>query len=363
MAAEHERFMRRVLELGALAPFTSPNPRVGAVLVRSGRTLNEAFHEGAGGAHAEALVLDDVDATDATLYVNLEPCVHHGRTPPCAPAIVAAGVRTVVVAHEDADARVRGRGLAYLRSHGVEVVTGVLEQEARRLNSPYLLQRQSGRAFLTLKLAVSMDGRMSASDRSSRWITGPEARARVHRRRAEVDAILVGAGTVLNDDPHLDSRLDGAVRQPARVVVDAAGVVPPTAAVFEGEARVIVGTTDRASHEVQTAWKEVGAEVHVLPESPDGVDLEEMLRRLAAAGMVEVFCEGGARLATSLLHEGLVDRLELFVAPILLGSGGAQLGDLGIATMRESRRWNIAAVERIGDDVALALEPPRTGRV
>src|SRR5918999_410485 len=180
--------MRSALELGARATFTSPNPRVGAVLVRSGEVLAESFHEGAGRPHAEASVLRSADPTGATLYVNLEPCVHQGRTPPCAPAIVDAGVAAVVVAHEDPDPRARGRGLHHLRSHGVEVVSG-----------------------------------------------------------------MVGAGTVLADDPHLGARFEGAPRQPARVVVDGAGVVPPTAAVFDAE-RVIVATTHRASHEVQTGW-------------------------------------------------------------------------------------------------------------
>ena len=358
MAGDHERFMRRALELGARARFTSPNPRVGAVLVRSGEVLAEGFHDGAGSPHAEALALGAADARGATLYVNLEPCVHQGRTPPCAPALVQAGVHSVVVAHEDSDPRVSGRGLDYLRSWGVDVVTGVLEREARRLNAPYLLHRKTGRSFLSLKLALSLDGRLAASDGSARWITGREARARVHRRRSEVDAVMVGAGTVLADDPRLDARHNHGARQPARLVVDATGAVPPTAAIFSGDARVIVATTDRCPHEVQTSWKETGAEVQVLPESPAGVDLGSLLARLGAAGIVEVLCEGGARLATSLLRARLVDRLELYLAPLLLGSGGPALGDLGVDGIGDARRWELAAAERVGDDVALVLEPP-----
>jgi diaminohydroxyphosphoribosylaminopyrimidine deaminase/5-amino-6-(5-phosphoribosylamino)uracil reductase len=355
---EHERFMRSALELGARATFTSPNPRVGAVLVRSGEVLAESFHEGAGRPHAEASVLRSADPTGATLYVNLEPCVHQGRTPPCAPAIVDAGVAAVVVAHEDPDPRARGRGLHHLRSHGVEVVSGVLREEAERLNAPYLVHRRAGRSFCTLKLALSLDGRLSAPDGSARWITGPAARARVHRRRAEVDAVMVGAGTVLADDPHLGARFEGAPRQPARVVVDGAGVVPPTAAVFDAE-RVIVATTHRASHEVQTGWKEAGAEVRLLSEGTGGVDARALLAGLAHDGIVEVLCEGGARLATSPLAADLVDRLELYLAPLLLGSGGAELGDLGVNTMSDAGRWVAPAVERVGEDVAITLVRPR----
>src|SRR5918992_4105882 len=242
LVGDDELFMGRALELARSWPHTSPNPRVGAIVVRSGAVVAEGRHEGAGTPHAEMRALDGVDAAGATLYVNLEPCDHHGRTPPCAPAIAAAGVARVVAAHEDPDPRVRGRGFAALARHGIEVTTGVLAAKAERTNAAYLHHARTGLPLISLKLASSLDGRLAARDGSARWITGPLTRARVHARRAEVDAVMVGAGTVLADDPQLTARGDavrspssalagpgasspGAIgeRQPTRVVVDATG--------------------------------------------------------------------------------------------------------------------------------------------
>lgn len=361
MAGEHDGFMRRALELAARAAFTSPNPRVGAVFVRGGEVIGEGWHQAAGGEHAEAAVLMSTDVSGAILYVNLEPCIHHGRTPPCAPALVDAGVSGVVIAHEDPDARVRGRGVAFLREHGVDVVSGVLADDALRLNAPYIHHRFTGRSFVTLKLALSLDGRLTAPDGSSRWITGEGARARVHARRAEVDAVMVGAGTVAADDPRLSARHPGVERQPARVLVDATGSIPSTAAAFGGGDRVIVATTDRSPHDVQTSWKEAGAEVVVLAEEASGVDLRALLRRLGRDGIIEVMCEGGARLATSLLREDLVERLELYLAPIVLGGGGDGLGDVGVNAIGEARRWRIERAERIDEDLAVVLQRARGG--
>jgi diaminohydroxyphosphoribosylaminopyrimidine deaminase/5-amino-6-(5-phosphoribosylamino)uracil reductase len=355
---EDERFMRRALELARSWPHASPNPRVGAVVVRDGRVVAEGRHEGAGTPHAEMKALDGVDASGATLYVNLEPCDHHGRTPPCAPALVAAGIVRVVAAHEDPDPRVRGRGFAALERRGVDVTTGVLAAEAGATNAPYLHHARTGLPLVSLKLATSLDGRLSAPDGSARWITGPEARARVHARRAEVDAVVVGAGTIVADDPLLTARGDAsrAGVQPARVVVDALGRVSPEARVFARGTDVIVATTDRCPHERQTAWKETGAEVAVFPEGPGGVDLGALLRWLGERPMLDVMCEGGARLATSLLSQDLVDRLEVHLGPVLLGRGGASLGDLGVATMADARRWQLVEVERNGDDAVMVLE-------
>jgi diaminohydroxyphosphoribosylaminopyrimidine deaminase / 5-amino-6-(5-phosphoribosylamino)uracil reductase len=376
---EDERFMRRALELARSWPHASPNPRVGVVVVRDGGVIAEGRHEGAGTPHAEMRALEGVDATGATLYVNLEPCAHHGRTPPCAPALVAAGIVRVVAAHEDPDPRVRGRGFAALAVSGVEVTTGVLEEEAERTNAAYLHHARTGLPLVSLKVATSLDGRLSAADGSARWITGPATRARVHARRAEVDAVVVGAGTVVADDPQLTARgaalslpsgaiaepiafSSGAIAepialsQPARVVVDARGRVSCEARVFAPGADVIFATTDRCPHERQTSWKEAGAEVAVFPEASDGVDLGALLRWLGERPMLDVMCEGGARLATSLLSQGLVDRLEIHLGPVVLGSGGACLGDVGVTTMTDARRWRLLAVERSGDDAVLVLE-------
>jgi riboflavin-specific deaminase-like protein len=211
-----------------------------------------------------------------------------------------------------------------------------------------------GRSYVSLKLALTLDGRLAARDGSSRWISGEAARARVHRRRAEVDAVMVGAGTVAADDPRLTARHGVAARQPARVIVDSSGRTSPEASVFAPGGRVIVATTDAVAHETQTVWKEAGAEVLVLSER-GGVDLEALLKALGAQGMLEVQCEGGARLATSLLRADLVDRLELYYGPLLAGAGGVALGDLGVGSIGGAPRWATTAVERCGDDAVIEL--------
>jgi diaminohydroxyphosphoribosylaminopyrimidine deaminase/5-amino-6-(5-phosphoribosylamino)uracil reductase len=350
-----ERYMERALELARRPAFTSPNPRVGAVVVRDGEVIGEGAHMGAGTAHAEAAALAGVDARGATVYVTLEPCNHHGRTPPCAPLLVEAGVARVVAAVEDPDARVAGSGLAVLRAAGVEVATGVLAADAERLNRAYLHHRRTGRAFVSVKLALTLDGRMTAADGSSQWITGPGARTAVHARRLECDAVLVGAGTVLADDPRLTVRDVPAPRQPLRVVVDAAGRVPPTAAVFtEPAGGALVATTPGCPYDAQIAWKEAGAEVLVLPESHRGVDLVALAEALGERGVVEVLCEGGPRLASSLLAAGLAGRLDLHYGPLVTG-GGLSLDGLGITTIGEALRFTTEDVTRAGDDVLVTL--------
>ena len=356
---DDQRYMTRALELAARPPFTSPNPRVGCVVVRDDAIVSEGFHEGAGTPHAESRALDGVDATGATLYVNLEPCVHQGRTPPCAPAVIGAGIRKVVVAIEDPDPRVAGNGIAMLREAGVEVVVGPCEDVARELNRAYLHHRTTGRPLVTLKLAMSLDGKMAATDGSSRWITGDRARAAVHARRMEADAVVIGAGTVLTDDPRLTVRDVEAFRQPARVILDASGRVPPTSRVF-GAGEVVVMTTVAAAHPLKMGWKEAGAEVvEVSAGSDGGVYLPRVLDNLGARGWIEVYCEGGAALATSLLAEDLVDRLELHRGPVLIGGDGIGLGSLGNRTIEEASRWRTVEVSRMDNDVVTVLERDR----
>lgn len=356
---DDDRFMTRALELASRPPFTSPNPRVGAVVVRDGAVISEGTHEGSGTPHAETLALDGVDAAGATLYVNLEPCVHQGKTPPCAPAVIDAGIRRVVVAIEDPDERVAGKGIELLRDAGLDVVVGPGAGAARELNRAYLHHRATGRPLLTLKLAMSLDGKVAAADGTSRWITGEPARARVHGRRLEVDAVLIGAGTVISDDPRLTVRDVAAPRQPARVVLDATGRVPATSKVF-GEGDVIVMTTVEAPHPLKTQWKEAGAEVVEVATSPSGgVDLASVIDNLGSRGWIEVYCEGGAALATSLLSEDLVDRLELNYGPIVIGGDGMGLGPLGIRTIEDVSRWKTVEVTRMGDDIVTLLERDR----
>lgn len=343
-------FMRRALQVAARPPFTSPNPRVGAVVVRAGRILAEAAHEGVGTPHAEAKALAGIDATGATLYVNLEPCVHHGHMPPCAPVVVDAGVTRVVIAHEDPDERVSGRGIAHLRDAGIDVELGTLAVDAQALNAAYLHHRKTHRPYVTVKLALSIDGRLAAPDRTSRWITGPAARLKVHARRLECDGILIGAGTVVADDPLLTVRDVVAPRQPVRVLCDARGQVPVTRQIF-GRGEVIVMTTIVCPHSLKTTWKAAGAEVVVVPQDAAGnVDLGAVMENLGARGWTQVYCEGGAELATSLLRADLVQRLEIHTGGVVLGDGPA-LGDLGVTTMTEARRWKLLASEAVDGDV------------
>lgn len=350
-----ERFMRRVLELAATPPWTSPNPRVGCVIERDGAIVSEGHHAGPGTPHAEAIALKGVDAAGATLYVNLEPCAHFGKMPPCAPAVAEAGVKRVVIAQLDPDDRVSGRGAEFLRSSGVEVSVGLLEREARLQNAPYLHHRTTGRAFLTLKLALSLDGRLSAADGSSQWITGESARTRVQARRAEADAVMVGAGTVLADDPSLSARPVDELRQPLRILVDGRGRIPANAKTFSLPGQVIVAATRASKHEAQIGWKESGAEVLALGGDDGRVDLLELLSELGRRSVVEVICEGGGKLATSLLAEDLVDRLELLYGPLMLGSGGSEVGPIGVETIQQGKRFALEHSERLGDDVLLVL--------
>ncbi|MDQ3953536.1 MAG: bifunctional diaminohydroxyphosphoribosylaminopyrimidine deaminase/5-amino-6-(5-phosphoribosylamino)uracil reductase RibD, partial [Actinomycetota bacterium] len=321
--------------------------------------LAEASHAGAGSPHAEALVLQDAEAEGATLYVTLEPCAHQGRMPPCAPAVAAAGVARVVAATKDPDERVAGRGFEILRAAGVAVEVGLMEAEARRVNAAFLFQRSTGRPLVTLKLALTLDGRLSAPDGSSQWITGPGARSLVQRRRSEVDAVVVGAGTVVADDPSLTVRDVPNAHQPARVVVDSSGRTPLSARIFGGEAELIVATTSSCHHDTQTAFKERGAEVVVLADLDGRVDLAILVEALGRRGWLELYCEGGGELASSLLRGSLVDRLELNYGPLLAGRGGADIGELGVTSLGDAARWTTVSIDRIDDDARVVLESSR----
>jgi diaminohydroxyphosphoribosylaminopyrimidine deaminase / 5-amino-6-(5-phosphoribosylamino)uracil reductase len=344
----------------------SPNPMVGAVLVRNGRVVGEGFHRAAGLAHAEALALAAAGelAAGATCYVTLEPCAHHGRTPPCADALVAAGVARVVAAVADPDPRVGGAGLDRLRAAGVRVDVGAGAEAAAEQNAAYLTHRRLGRPRITLKAAASLDGKVAAPDGTSQWITGPAARADAHRLRAEADAVCVGAGTALADDPRLTVRLPGwSGRQPLRVLVDAAGRVAATGHLFDGEAETLVATTPAAPAAAVDAWKAAGAEV-LMCEATVGqaVDLEDLVRALGERGVLELLVEGGPRLQASLWAAGLADRLVWYLAPLAIGGQGAPgLLDDGAATLADARRLRLASVDRFGEDLRVVAYPRPTG--
>jgi diaminohydroxyphosphoribosylaminopyrimidine deaminase/5-amino-6-(5-phosphoribosylamino)uracil reductase len=340
-----------------------PNPWVGCVVVdEHGDTAGTGFHERPGTPHAEAVALAAAGerARGGIAYITLEPCVHHGRTPPCAEALVAAGVRRVVVAIEDPDPRVAGRGLAHLRSAGIDVVVGPGADAATRSLGPYLHHRHTGRAWCVLKTAMSIDGRTAAADGSARWITGPAARADAHRLRAESQAVVVGAGTALADEPSLTAReVDPPVeRQPLRVLLDGRGRVPPSGPLFDPAlAPTLVVTTEAAPSTAVDGWRAAGAKVETVPAAPEGVDLEATLDLLGRHDVVQAMVEGGATLHGALLTAGLVDRVVAYVAPKVLGPHAlAAFRQPDVETVADARPWQLLSVTPLGDDVRVEYE-------
>lgn len=363
-AAGDEALMQRAIALArGVRRSTAPNPWVGAVVVRDGVVVGEGATSPPGGLHAEAhaLVAAGTRARGATLYVSLEPCSHHGRTPPCVEAILAAGVERVAVALQDPDALVHGRGIAALRAAGVTVDVGVGASDAQRLLAPYLHHRRTGRAYALLKSAVSLDGRVAASDGTSRWITGDAARADAHRLRAESQAVVVGAGTALADRPNLTARgLDvPPVLQPLRVVLDGRGRVPARGDLFDTTlASTLVVTTDRADSGAIDAWRAAGAKVEMVEpgSGASGVDLRATLELLGANGVVQAMVEGGPTLHAAFVEAGLADAFVLYVGSTLLGERGlASIAFPGPDSIHAATRFALVDVARLGDDARLEL--------
>lgn len=359
-----EAFMGRALELaeGGMG-LASPNPMVGAVLVREGRVVGEGWHEGPGTPHAEAMALGRAGdaARGATLYVTLEPCSHHGRTPPCAPAVASAGVVRVVAAVRDPNPLVDGRGFGHLREAGVKVVEGVLSEEGADLVAGFSKHVRTGLPFVSVKLAASLDGRVAARDGSSRWITGLAARQDVHRQRGRSGAIAVGSGTVASDDPSLTVRLEGyRGRPPIRVVVDGRGTTREGARVFDGAAPALVATTVAGALTSRARWEARGAEVVAFDPTERGrVPLGELASFLGKRDLQAVLIEGGPTLAAAAVEEGVVDRLVLYLAPKLIGGAAAPgiLGGDGVRTVEEALRVRVMSVQTMGEDLRIVAEP------
>jgi diaminohydroxyphosphoribosylaminopyrimidine deaminase / 5-amino-6-(5-phosphoribosylamino)uracil reductase len=334
-----------------------PNPAVGCIIARDGRIVGRGWTQPGGRPHAEteALARAGDAAKGATAYVSLEPCSHWGRTPPCADALIAAGIGRVAVAVEDPDPRVASNGLARLRAAGLEVELGLGEAEAAEINAGFFRRVRSGRPLVTLKLATSLDGRIATASGESRWITGPEAREAAHLLRATHDAILVGTGTVVTDDPQLTCRLPGlAVRSPVRVVIDRRLRLPPTAKIFAdaGQIPTWLITAPSADQARLQRLRDAGVEIIEAGLGADGqIDLAAMLRQLGDRGLTRLLVEGGGRLAASLLRARLVDRLAWFHAPLLLGGDGvAAVAALGLRDLAEMPRFEPIAAERLGND-------------
>jgi diaminohydroxyphosphoribosylaminopyrimidine deaminase/5-amino-6-(5-phosphoribosylamino)uracil reductase len=363
MTGRDEAFMRRALELASAARgLTSPNPLVGAVVVCDDAIIGEGFHRAAGAAHAEIEALDAAGdrARGATLYVSLEPCVHQGRTPPCVPRVIAAGIRRVVLPVLDPNPLVAGRGAAALREAGIEVAVGVLAEVASQQNRVFLRAMTARRPHVTLKGAITLDGKIADRDGASKWITGAAARAHAHLLRSEADAIVAGIGTVLADDPALTVRLEPPwPREPYRVIIDSLARTPVDAKVVRAgtPARTIVAVGGHAPDARVEALRMAGATVLVCPAAGRRVDVATLLERLWQREVRSVLVEGGSETHAAFLEATLVDRLAVFVAPLLLG-GRAAPGLVGGSgrSLGDAVRLRDLEVTVIGDDVLLEAD-------
>ncbi|HYZ29828.1 MAG TPA: bifunctional diaminohydroxyphosphoribosylaminopyrimidine deaminase/5-amino-6-(5-phosphoribosylamino)uracil reductase RibD [Thermoleophilaceae bacterium] len=354
------KHLYRAIELAATARGrTSPNPLVGAVIVKGGRTIGEGVHEAAGQPHAErvALAACSEDPAGATLYVSLEPCAHHGRTPPCTDAIVAAKLRRVVVASDDPSSKAAGRGLGILRDEGivVEMAEGEVADAARLLNQPFRKHTRTGRPLVLLKYAMTLDGKVATRTGDSKWISSELSRARAHRWRAESDAVAVGIGTALADDPLLTARIDGVARQPRRVVFDAEARLPLDSQLVRssGEPPVILVCSRAASRTRVQALEAAGVEVVVASGENESARIQAALHELGSREIQQVLVEGGPHLAGAFLDAGEVDELRVFVAPVIAGGRDARpaVEGEGVEMIADAARALHTTVERIEDDV------------
>ena len=355
---DDHRHMAYALELAARGLYTTtPNPRVGCVIVKDGKVVGEGWHEKAGAAHAEPIALEHArkQAAGATVYVTLEPCAHHGRTPPCVDALLKAKPARVVAAMQDPNPRTAGKGFEQLRAAGITVDVGLMETEARELNIGFVSRMTRGTPWVRMKVAASLDGRTALADGQSQWITGPDARRDGHAWRARACAVLTGVGTVKDDDPQLNVREVQTTRQPLRVVVDSRMQTPLTAKIL-GPGTIIAAAGADVPRSV--ALRAKGAEVVVLPNHESKVELPALLQELARRGCNEVHVEAGHKLNGSLLDEGLVDELLIYMAPCILGDTAQGMFHLPpLDSLAARRRLKITDVTRIGDDLRILARP------
>jgi diaminohydroxyphosphoribosylaminopyrimidine deaminase/5-amino-6-(5-phosphoribosylamino)uracil reductase len=347
-SAVDQEYMARALRLAAQGlNTTTPNPRVGCVLVKEGVVVGEGWHERAGEPHAEAHALRNAGeaARGATAYVTLEPCAHHGRTPPCADALIDAGVARVVAAMRDPNPLVAGEGFSRLEGAGVAVAVGLLEDDAQKLNVGFVSRMTRGRPWLRLKVAASLDGKTALLNGKSQWITGPEARRHAHAWRARSCAIMTGSGTVLDDDPSLTVRAVPCTRQPLRVVVDGRLMTPPTARILAGDQALVFSVKPGTLP---------NAEVVAMPAGPERVDLVGVVAELGRRGINELMVEGGFRLNGALMRAGLVDELLIYQAPLVIGDQARGMFDLPEALdLTEARRLEVVERRVLGPDIFL----------
>jgi diaminohydroxyphosphoribosylaminopyrimidine deaminase/5-amino-6-(5-phosphoribosylamino)uracil reductase len=355
LTAADREFMEQALELaGRGLNTTTPNPRVGSVVVRDGTIVGTGWHEKAGMPHAEVLALKAAGARSrgATLYVNLEPCSHHGRTPPCVDAIIEAGVKRVVAAIQDPNPKVAGAGFAKLRAAGIAVERGLMEEEARELNIGFFARMTRGRPWMRMKIAASLDGRTALANGKSQWITGEAARRDGHRWRARACAVLTGFGTVRDDDPQLNVRGVDTPRQPLKIVVDSKFETSPSARLLKEGQTLVVGAVNDAKR--IASLREAGAEVVIIPNEHSKVELFKLMQELARRELNEIHVEAGTKLNGSLLQAGVVDELLVYLAPSVIGDSGRGMFHLPELTdLSQTTALKIREVERIGADLRI----------
>lgn len=352
--------MRRAMELAQRGEgAVNPNPLVGAVIVRNDRIIGAGWHERWGGLHAErnALSRCSEPAAGATMYVTLEPCCHHGKTPPCTEAVIAAGIKRVVIGLKDPNPLVAGKGIEQLQQAGIEVESGVLEEELRHQNRVFLKYITERRPWVVMKSAMTLDGKIATRTGDSRWVTGEEAREEVHRMRMRHMAIMVGIGTVEADNPMLNCRLEGAVRQPIRIVADSSARIAPDCELIRTARSypTIVAHTAKASAEKVELLARAGVKCWLLPEKEEHLDLGALMARMAAEGIDAVLVEGGGTLNDTLLREGLIDEAAIFIAPKFVGGSKAKspIEGKGLAKMAKAVALEPFRVEQLGNDLLI----------
>lgn len=352
----HKDYMRRALKLAERGR-TSPNPMVGAIIVKDGVVVGEGFHPKAGEPHAEVFALRDagIEARGATMYVTLEPCCHYGRTGPCTQALINAGIAEVYVAMVDPDPKVAANGLEELRAAGIEVHCPLCEDEARGLNEAYIKHRNTGLPLVTLKSAMSLDGKIATRTGDSKWITNERSRAYAHKIRGRVDAILVGGNTARADDPSLTARMGRRISYPARVVVTGTGELPEGLKLFAPQGDVIVAASPSAGLDTLRKLEKTGARILTLRQEDGRVSITDLMRQLAQLGHLSVLIEGGGDVAASALQERVVDKVLYFYAPRIIGGRDSvdSVGGLGAETVASAIKLDRMRVRRFGDDLAV----------
>lgn len=354
-----DKFISRALRLAKKGyGRTSPNPAVGAVLVKKGKVVGEGYHRKAGEAHAEvnAIKAAGKEAKGADLYINLEPCSHHGRTPPCADAVVKAGIKRAFISMTDPNPSVSGKGIQILRNAGIEVETGIMEREAKRLNEAFIKHVTTGLPFVTLKAASTLDGRIATKTGESKWITGEAARRHVHKMRDSYDAIMVGIGTIHKDDPSLTTRLAGGKgKDPVRIVIDEKLAISPEARVINRDSLspLIIATTDRAPKAKVKELEDLNVKVFVFPNAHGMVPLKPLMKKLGDLQINSLIIEGGSEVHASALKEGIVDKVAIFYAPKIIGGihSISVVGGEGASLLAEAIEVEEIKTKKIGPDI------------